>query len=85
MDDKGLSYYGSGMDIKLDEDMKNSAVKYERLMDKLYKEILPKEKGYHLINCEKPVDEVAIDVRNVIRKFLKINENAPEYIACLID
>ena len=53
---KGLSYYGSGMDIGLGKSKEASALAYAQKMDELYDEVLPE----HTLSLDASGDESAV-------------------------
>lgn len=65
---KGLSYYGSGLDLCMGPSKEESCLKYEKMMDDRYKDIMPGEKGYCKLNLSHPADEVHLDVREELRE-----------------
>jgi dTMP kinase len=63
--DKGLSYYGSGIDLGLAPSKEESCLKYEELMDKEYEKILPDSPGYVKLDMTKAILDIA---KTVLRK-----------------
>lgn len=68
MKDKGLSYYGTGMDLNLAPNREENYVKYEHMLDELYKKELPKVSSYHKLNMAQSIEEIFADVKRVIQK-----------------
>jgi dTMP kinase len=71
---KGLSYYGSGMDLELADDKETSCRKYEELMDKEYRKILPTCKSYVSLDSEKSEDDVMDQVKDVMRERFDVED-----------
>ena len=86
--DKGFKWYSAGRDIGYSENEEQSALKYEKEMDKLYKSILPKIKNYKAIKTTRTIDEIFKEIKEFVRekiqsvkktKFKKmINESVDE-------
>jgi thymidylate kinase len=66
VDDKGLKYYGAGLDLGLSPSKEESCAKYESMMDKIYKQILPKEPNYHILDTNRPIDDTFADIRKTL-------------------
>ena len=64
--EKGLSYYGSGMDLGLDSNPEDNYRKYGRRLDIVYRARLPKLKGYHRLDTSRTIKEIAKEVREVL-------------------
>ena len=56
--EKGFTFYGSGMDMGLSKNREESCMKYEGLMDKEYKKLLPKQKNYVKLDTNRSEKEV---------------------------
>src|ERR1035437_2649117 len=86
--DKGFKWYSAGRDIGYSENEEQSALKYEKEMDKIYKSILPKIKNYKAIKTTRTIDEIFKEIKEFVRekiqsvkktKFKKmINESVDE-------
>lgn len=63
MKEKGLSYYGTGMDLGLAKSREESYLKYAKIMDKSYKELLTGLKFVHRLDMLNTVDEISKKVR----------------------
>ena len=66
--EKGLSYYGTGMDLNLADNKEENYVKYGNLLDKYYKQILPMVSSYHKIMTNRDIQTIAQEVREIISK-----------------
>lgn len=69
-DNSDLSYYGSGMDLKLSPDRKESYIRYEHIIDKIYRKILPSVPGYHKINTDRSPDEILKEIKKIVKSNL---------------
>jgi len=63
--DKGLSYYGAGLDLGLAPSKDQSCIKYLEMMDKTYNEILPEEDGYVKLDMTQTINQIH---REVVRE-----------------
>lgn len=64
--EKGLSYYGSGMDLSLADNKTDNYVKYCQLIDRVYRKILPTASGYKRLDMDRSVDEIAETVKKTV-------------------
>lgn len=62
-----LSYYGSGMDLKLSPDRKESYIRYEHIIDKIYRKILPSVPSYHKLSTDRSPDEILKEVKKTVK------------------
>lgn len=62
---KGMSYYGSGMDLALAPSKEESALRYQALTAKLYDVVLPHVPGYVKLNTSRSIGDIAKEVRKV--------------------
>lgn len=63
---KGMSYYGSGMDLHLSPSKEENCIKYYKIMDDIYKKILPRASNYSELKMDRTIDQIASDVKKVI-------------------
>lgn len=66
--EKDLSYYGVGMDLNLADNMEDSYIKYENLVDKSYRKILPKVSSYIRVDMGKSIEEIAQEVQKAVKE-----------------
>jgi dTMP kinase len=66
--EKDLSYYGVGMDLNLADNMEDSYIKYENLVDKSYRKILPKVSSYVRVDMGKSIEEIAQEVQKHVKE-----------------
>jgi dTMP kinase len=66
--EKGLSYYGSGMDLNLADNREENYVKYEHILDKYYKQVLPAMNGYVKLEMRKSIPEIFDDIKATVTK-----------------
>lgn len=66
--EKGLTYYGTGMDLNLADNKEDNYVKYGNLLDKYYKQILPMVSSYHKIMTNRDIQTIAQEIREIIKK-----------------
>jgi dTMP kinase len=66
--EKDLTYYGVGMDLNLADNMEDSYIKYENLVDKAYRRILPKVTSYVKLDMGKSIEEIALEVERVVKE-----------------
>ena len=66
--DKGFKWYSAGRDIGYSENEEQSALKYEKEMDKIYKSILPKIKNYKAIKTTRTIDEIFKEIKEFVRE-----------------
>ncbi len=71
--EKGLSYYGTGSDLNLADNREENYMKYENILDKLYKKILPEVKSYHKLDMRKSIPEIQEDIQDIVKK--KVNKH----------
>jgi dTMP kinase len=75
--DKGLSYYGTGMDLNLSDNKEENYLKYAELLNKLYNEILPLVPHYHKINMNRDINQISEEIKNIMKKeILQKNHSA---------
>lgn len=75
MEEKGLTYYGSGMDLNLAKDRAESCLKYEGMMDRKYRQLLSKEaKHYFELDTNRPEKDIFEDVKNQMSKRFEIEK-----------
>ena len=74
LDDKDLNYYNSGMDIGYSDNMNESCIKYERAMSKEYQSYMKGIKNCHIIDADRPKDEIATEIRKIVKGILKLDE-----------
>ena len=75
LSEKSLNYYNTGMDLDYSEDMEESCIKYEREMDKIYRDLMSDVDNCHIIDSDRPKDQVALDVRDIVKKNLRLDED----------
>lgn len=66
--EKGLSYYGTGMDLNLADNKEENYLKYEAILDRYYKQILPMVPTYHKLNMNRDITTIAEEVKSVVRR-----------------
>jgi dTMP kinase len=66
--EKGLSYYGTGMDLNLADNKEENYLKYEAILDKYYRQILPIVPSYHKLNMAADITTIAEEVKKVVRQ-----------------
>lgn len=64
--EKGLTYYGTGMDLNLADSKEENYVKYESILDKLYNKILPKVPTYYKLDMSKSIEQIGEKVKSVM-------------------
>jgi len=64
--EKGLSYYGTGMDLNLADNKEENYLKYEDILDKYYKQILPMVSSYHKLNMGRDITTIAEEIKDVV-------------------
>jgi dTMP kinase len=67
-----FNYYSAGMDLKYSPSKEESALNYETEMDRIYKRILPGEKGYVKLDTEKPIKAIFARVKEVLTTKFKL-------------
>lgn len=72
--DKGLSYYGTGMDLNLADNKEENYLKYEDILDKYYKQILPMVSTYHKLNMGRDISAIAEEVKDAVKKVTGIGK-----------
>lgn len=72
--DKGLSYYGSGLDLGMAPSKEESCLKYTEMMGKEYQKILPKVDGYARLNMSDSVKNISRRVLGVLRDRFSIGK-----------
>jgi len=77
-DGERLGHYGIGMDLNLADNKEDNYVKYENMLDKHYKEILPLAKGYHKLDMDRSIDDIFIEVKQIIRDKTGISKYSRE-------
>lgn len=65
---KGLSYYGTGMDLNLADNKEENYLKYEDILDKYYKQILPMVSTYHKLNMGRDITTIAEEIKDVVAR-----------------
>ena len=70
LEEKGLPYYGSGMDMDLADSRAESCLKYEQMMTKAYDDALPHNMGYFRLDTNRPEKEIFKDVKREISRRL---------------
>ena len=55
MADKGMTYYGSGMDLGLAPNKEESCIKYQEMVNRMYERLLPKQPNYYKLNTTQPI------------------------------
>jgi len=65
---KGLSFYGSGMDMNLATSREENCTKYEKLMKDEYEKIFKDFKGCHRINMNRTIDEIFKEIKTIMGK-----------------
>lgn len=65
---KGLSYYGSGMDLKYSENAEENCVEYERQMGKEYTKLMENDSNCHKLDMDRTIDEIFEDVKNTLQE-----------------
>jgi dTMP kinase len=78
MKEKGLTYYGTGSDLNLADSREGNYRKYETIIDKLYRKVLPEVHSYHKLDMRKSIPEIQDDIRAVVRKKFGIGKYAKE-------
>jgi dTMP kinase len=72
LSDKGVKWYSAGMDLGFSKDKEESLTIYEREMDKIYRKILPKLKGYQVISTNRSIDDIFEQIKGILKNLLKI-------------
>lgn len=72
IDEKGLTYYGSGMDLDLAKDRNESCMKYEKLMDRAYRRIMPRAKNCVRLDTNRAEKKIFKDVKAEVSSLLGI-------------
>lgn len=68
LDEKGLTYYGSGMDLKLSKNQADSCMKYEQMMDRAYAKLLPHEaKNYVPVDTDRSEKKIFKDIKEEVK------------------
>ena len=77
MDEKGLTFYGSGMDLEISENRAESCLEYEKMMNDRYNSILPKmAKNYVKIDTNRSEKEIFDDIKEEMKKRFEIGEDS---------
>jgi dTMP kinase len=71
---KDLSHYSSGMDMHLGDTKSDSCMRYLKLCDHEYKEMLPDMEGYQRINTNASIKHVFQAVKDVVKDRLKLEK-----------
>lgn len=69
INDKGMSYYGIGMDLKLGKTMEENCIIYQKKMDKLYHQILANEANCHKVNMEGSKSEIFDAIKAIVKGY----------------
>jgi len=78
MKEKGLTYYGTGSDLNLADSREENYIKYEHLLDKLYRKVLPEVKSYHKLDMRKTIPEIQDDIQAIVKRKFGIGKYAKE-------
>src|SRR5262252_2385076 len=76
--EKGLTYYGTGSDLNLADSREENYIKYENILDKLYRKVLPEVKSYHKLDMRKSIPEIQDDIQDIVKKKTGIGKYAKE-------
>jgi dTMP kinase len=69
MKGKDLSYYGSGMDLELADTKEENYLKYGKMMDEIYEEVLPKKSSiYYKINMNRDMTKIFNEIKSIVEK-----------------
>ena len=74
MEDKGFTFYGSGMDLGLSHNRNESCMLYEKKMCKEYDRILPECKNYVKLDTSKPKKETFQAVKDEMNSKFGIDD-----------
>ena len=66
--DKGVYYYSAGRDAGYTGSKEECAMQYETDMDKVYKRLFSKEPSVVEIDTERPIEEIAEQIRGLIKR-----------------
>ena len=72
LNDKSPKYYSAGMDLGLSKSLEGSLLEYLKLLDREYKKILPKQKGYVRINTNQSFKKVFKEVKETLENLEKL-------------
>jgi dTMP kinase len=75
VNDKGLSYYGTGMDLNLSKSREENCIKYEKMMSKEYDKIL---KGNNV--CKLDMDRPVKKIFKEVKKYMQDEFGIGKYI-----
>jgi dTMP kinase len=78
MKEKGLTYYGTGSDLNLADSREENYIKYEHLLDKLYRKVLPEVKSFHKLDMRKSIPEIQEDIQAIVKRKFGIGKYAKE-------
>jgi len=76
--EKGLTYYGTGSDLNLADSREENYIKYEHILDKLYRKVLPEVKSFHKLDMRKSIPEIQDDIQDIVKKKTGIGKYAKE-------
>ena len=68
MNDKGFSYYGSGMDINYSMSIEENCIKYQNEMQKKYTSIFKNEEHVHILDMSQKPESIFDDIKEVLSK-----------------
>jgi dTMP kinase len=72
--DRGeLSYYAAGMDLNLDTDQEKNVLEYYKIMNKCYDDVFKNNKKCHIINTDRPIDDISKEIISIVEKHLNGN------------
>lgn len=69
--DRGtLSYYAAGMDLNLHTDQEENIKEYYKLMNKNYDDMFKNNKKCHIINTNRPINEISDEIISIVENHL---------------
>lgn len=69
--DRGtLSYYAAGMDLNLHTDQEENIKEYYKLMNKNYDDMFKNNKKCHIINTDRPINEISDEIISIVENHL---------------
>ncbi len=76
--EKGLTYYGTGSDLNLADNREENYLKYEHILDKYYRKVLPEVHSYVKLDMKKSIPEIHDDIQSAVKKKFGIGKYAKE-------
>ena len=74
LEDKGFTFYGSGMDLGLSSNRNESCMLYEKKMAKEYGDLLPKQKNYIKLDTNRPKKETLATIKDEMNNRFGIDD-----------